>query len=145
MTPMTTRRLIPVFLPWLLLIAVGLASAWLRYDFIEPADLAHQCDKGNAHIPASCGLRAAIVVGFNSYGFGIAALIAMLVALFSKKQGLAWLAAALGMFALTLYCYYAGAVALLVGCLRLLRLQADGMAAPVGVDRPGDRQVQAKP
>lgn len=142
---MTTRRLISVLLPWLLLVAVGLASAWLRYDFIEPAGLAHQCDEGNAHIPASCSLRAAIVVGFNTYSFGVIALISMLVALFSKKPGLAWLAAALGMFALTLYCYYAGAIALLVGCLRLLRLQADGVTAPVGVDGPRDRQVQAKP
>jgi hypothetical protein len=145
MTPMTTRRLIPTLLPWLLLIAVALASAWLRYDFIEPADLAHQCDAGNAQIPASCGLRAAIVVGFNTYGFGVAALVAMLAALLSKKTGLAWLAAALGMFALTMYCYYAGAIALLIGCLRLLRLQANGMTPPVGVDGPRNRQVQAKP
>jgi len=142
---MTTRRLIRILLPWLLLVAVALASAWLRYDFIEPADLAHQCDKGNAHIPASCGLRAAIVVGFNTYGFGVAALIAMLVALFSRQRAMAWLAAALGMFALTLYCYYAGAVALLVGCLRLVRLQANSMAMPVDVEGPRDRQVQAKP
>ncbi|HTV84909.1 MAG TPA: hypothetical protein VME63_05870 [Dyella sp.] len=137
--------MIRILLPWLLLVAVALASAWLRYDFIEPADLAHQCDKGNAHIPASCGLRAAIVVGFNTYGFGVAALIAMLVALFSRQRAMAWLAAALGMFALTLYCYYAGAVALLVGCLRLVRLQANSMAMPVDVEGPRDRQVQAKP
>ncbi|WP_147292920.1 hypothetical protein [Dyella psychrodurans] len=142
---MTTRRLIPVLLPWLLLAVVGLSAAWLRFDFIEPPALAHLCDEGNANVPASCSFRAAVVMGFNTYGFGIAALIAMLVALFSKKPAIAWLGAALGLFALIMYCYYAGAVALLVGCLRLVRLQANGMAMPVDVDGQGNHQVQAKP
>jgi hypothetical protein len=142
---MTIRRLIPILLPWLLLVAVGLAASWLRYDFIEPPALAHQCDEGNAHMPASCGFRAAVVTGFNTYSFGVVALIAVLIALFSRKQAMAWLATALGLFALIMYCYYAGAIALLVGCLRLVRLQANGMAAPVDVNRPGNRQVQAKP
>jgi hypothetical protein len=142
---MTTRRLIPFLLPWLLLVVVGLAAAWLRYDFIEPPVLAHLCDEGNAHVPASCGFRAAVVTGFNTYTFGVVALIAMLIALFSRKQAIAWLAAALGLFALIMYCYYAGAVALLVGCLRLVRLQANGMTAPVDVNGPRNHQVQAKP
>jgi hypothetical protein len=140
---MTTKRLTPILLPWLLLAVAGFATAWLRYDFIEPPALAHLCDDSNG--PASCGLRTAIVIGFNTYGFGIAALIVTLIALFSKKPAIAWLASALGLFALIMYCYYAGAIALLIGCLRLVRLQANGMAAPVDVYRPGDRQVQAKP
>lgn len=142
---MTTRRLAPILLPWFLLAVVGLAAAWLRYDFIEPPALAHLCDEGNAHMPASCAARTFIVVGFNSYGFGIAALIAMLLALFSKKTAVAWLAAALGLFAVIMYCYYGGAVALLVGCLRLVRLQANGMPAPRSVNGPGNRKVEAKP
>jgi hypothetical protein len=47
-----------------------------------------------------------------------------------KKPIVAWLAAALGMFAVIMYCYYAGAVALLIGCLRLLRLQVSRVTAP---------------
>lgn len=125
---MTTKRLTLTVLPWLLIAAVGLLTAWLRYGFIEPPALAHWCDEGNP--AASCGIRSLIVLGFNSYGFGIAALAATALALLLKKNFVAWLAAALGMFALILYCYYAGAVALLIGCLRLLRLQVNRMAAP---------------
>lgn len=125
---MTVKRLIPVLLPWLLIIVVGLLSAWLRYSFIEPPALAHRCDDGN--IPAWCGLRHWLVIGFNSYSYGVAAIAATVLALFLKKPAVAWLAAALGLFAVTLYCYYAGAAALLIGCLRLLRLQANRMATP---------------
>ncbi|MBE1159359.1 hypothetical protein [Dyella acidiphila] len=125
---MTAKRLTPTILPWLLIALIGLLSAWLRYGFVEQAAMAHLCD--DVHKPASCGVRTFIVFGFNTYGFGIVALVATALALLFKKTFVAWLAAALGMFALILYCYYAGAVALLIGCLRLLRLQINRMAAP---------------
>jgi hypothetical protein len=140
---MTTKRLVFIFLPWITIAVVGVLSAWLRYGFIEPPALAHLCDDRNG--PASCGLRQFIVTGFNSYGFGFAALAITLLALIWKKPALAWLAAALGMFALIMYCYYAGAVALLIGCLRLLRLQANRMATPVDEHRQSNRKVQAQP
>ncbi|GLQ99517.1 hypothetical protein [Dyella mobilis] len=140
---MTTKRLISIVLPWLLIVVVGLLSSWLRYDFIEPAGLAHLCDEGLSNRPASCGFRHFVVLGFNSYGFGIAALIATALALMLKKPAVAWLAAAIGLFALTLYCYYAGAIALLVGCLRLVRLQANRMPAPRNQYGHGNRQVKA--
>jgi hypothetical protein len=124
---MTAKRL-SILLPWLLIVVIGLLTAWLRYGFIEPPVLAHLCDDGNK--PASCGVRAFIVIGFNSYGFGVAALVATLLAMIMKKPIVAWLAAALGMFAVIMYCYYAGAVALLIGCLRLLRLQVSRVTAP---------------
>lgn len=140
---MTARRLLTL-LPWLLIIAIGLLSAWLRYGFIELAPLAHRCDDANA--PMWCGARQFIVIGFNSYGFGIAALLVTVPALILEKPWLACLAAALGVFALTLYCYYAGAVALLVGCLRLVRLQANAaMATPRHPHRQGDGKVQSQP
>jgi hypothetical protein len=142
---MTAKRTIHALLPWLLLVIVGFATAWLRYGFIEPAALAHMCDKGNANIPASCGFRHAVVIGFNTYSFGFAALIVTAIALVSKNRFIAWLAAALGVFALIIYCYYAGAVALLVGCLRFLRLQANGMSTPVDPHRHGNRNVQTQP
>jgi hypothetical protein len=139
---MTIKRLLPLVLPWLLIVVVGLLSAWLRYGFIEPPTLAHLCDEGNANRPASCGAREFIVLGFNSYGFGYVALLATALAMVLKKPAVACLAAALGIFALTMYCYDAGAIALLVGCLRLVRLQADHVPAPGNQHRHGNRQVE---
>jgi energy-coupling factor transporter transmembrane protein EcfT len=141
---MSARRLFPIVLPWLLLLAVGLFTAWLRYGFIEPPELAHRCDDANG--PAWCGVRAAIVIGFNSYGFGIAAIIVTALSLIWKKPWLAWLAAALGALAVILYCFYAGAFALLVGSLRLVRLQTNSaMMTPRHPHRRGNRQIQAQP
>jgi hypothetical protein len=142
---MTAKRLISLSWPWLLIMVIGLLTTWLRYGFIEPADLAHQCDPGLPNRPASCGFRQFIVFGFNSYGFGMAALIATALALLLRKQAMAWLAAALGVFAVILYCYYAGAIALLIGCLRLLRLQANRMPAPSHQHGHADRQIKAQP
>jgi hypothetical protein len=140
---MTAKRLISLSWPWLLIVVIGLLSAWLRYGFIEPPVLAHMCDDGNK--PSSCGVREFIVIGFNNYSFGIAALIATALALVMKKPAVALLAAALGMFAVIMYCYYAGALALLIGCLRLLRLQADRMPAPGDQYGYGNRQVKTQP
>ena len=56
----------------------------------------------------------------------------------------AWLAAATGLFALILYCFVPGALALLIGSLRLVRLQST-TAAPLDPYRGGKRQVQAQP
>ena len=141
---MSVKRIFPFTLPWLVLVAVGLFAAWLRYGFIQPPELAHLCDDGNK--PAWCSLREVIVIGFNTYGYGIAAIIAMILALIWRKTWLAALAAMLGLFALTLYCYVPGAIALLVGSLRLVRLQAAvAVAAPSHPYRRGDRQVQAQP
>jgi len=92
-------------LPWLLLIVVGVFSAALRYGVVEPSAVVQLCESG--HGPWWCNARQAIVVGFLNNGFGIAAL-----------------AAAFGAFALEMYCFEAGALALLIGCLRLLRIQA---------------------
>jgi hypothetical protein len=142
---MTAKQTVQTLLPWLLLVLIGLVAAWLRYDFIEPAALAHMCDAGNATIPASCGFRHAVVFGFNTYTFGFVALAGMAIALLSKNRFLAWLAAALGVFAVIMYCYYAGALALLVGCLRFLRLQADRMPARIDPDRQRNRKIQTQP
>lgn len=137
------KRFGPIVLPWLLIVVVGMLAAWLRYGFIEPPTFGHACEDGNA--PSWCWARQAVVIGFNTYGYGIAAIVVTVLAMIGKKPWLAALAAALGMFALTLYCYYAGAVALLVGCLRLLRLQANRMPAPRHPDRHGNRKVQPQP
>jgi len=106
-------------MPWLLLVAAGALAAWLRYGLIEPPALAHRCDGGAG--PAWCPWRTLAVRGFLSYAYGYAALAAAALALLWKRAFAAWLAAALGLLALVVYCPDAGALALLVGSLRLPR------------------------
>ena len=128
-------------LPWLLLLAVALAAAWLRYGLIESSAIGQQCGAG--HVPAWCHWRQVLVLGFLHNVYGIAALAAAALALWRPRLGLAWLAAALGIFALELYCFEAGALALLIGSLRLLRLQA--RLPPRDQHRHGQQQVHAQP
>ncbi|WP_458070382.1 hypothetical protein [Rhodanobacter sp. BL-MT-08] len=109
-------------LPWLLLVFIGVLSAVLRYGVVEPSAIVELCESGRG--PWWCTARQAIVLGFLNNDFGIAALIAAALALLWKQPWAAWLAAALGAFALEMYCFEAGALALLIGCLRLLRIQA---------------------
>ena len=108
--------------PWLLLLATGVFAAALRYGVIEPSAAAQLCESG--HGPAWCAARQWLVLGFLNNTYGIAALVAAALALALKQPSAAWLAAALGAFALEMYCFEAGALALLIGCLRLLRIQA---------------------
>jgi len=129
-------------LPWLLLALIAALAAWIRYGLIEPAAIGHLCEAA-ATAPAWCQGRQMLVLGFLSYGYGWAALAFAASALVWKHPASAWLAAAGGVLALQLYCFEAGAFALLVGCLRLIRLQAD--AAPADEDGNGDRQVQTQP
>ena len=142
---MTAARRWTLALPWLALVLAGLLAAWLRYGVIEYAVLAQQCT-GTAQ-PMWCALRQLLVLGFLGGGYGYAALVVLAGALLWRSRTSAWLAAALGLIALQLYCYETGAFALLAGCLLLLRRQAHALAmtAPGAQDRPGQRQVQAKP
>jgi hypothetical protein len=110
-------------LPWAVIIVVALAAAWLRYGFIEPSDMAHACEGASA--PWWCETRTLIVQGFLSYGYGYVAVLMALVALFWRNTTAAVLAASFGVIALQLYCYEGGALALLIGALRLARLQYD--------------------
>jgi hypothetical protein len=128
--------------PWLLLLLVALFTAWLRYGVIEPATMAQQC--GGDHAPWWCRWRQWLVLGFLHDVYGIAALLATALALLWKRAWLAWLAAALGVTALQLYCFESGALAVLIGCLRLLRLQAT-RAVPVAQHRHGQQQVHSQP
>jgi hypothetical protein len=128
--------------PWLALLLVALLGAWLRYGVVEPGSMAQQCGAG--HAPWWCPWRQALVLGFLHNVYGIAALIATALALLWKRRWLAWLAAALGIVALQLYCFESGALAALIGCLRLIRLQADGLP-PRRPHRHGQQQVQSQP
>ena len=119
------NRWLRLALPWLTLASVALAAAIVRYGVIEPPAVAHLCTAGGA--PGWCAWRQWAVLGFLGYGYGYAALTAAFLALVTRHPLAAWLAAAMGFTAMVLYCVEAGAFALLVGALRLLRAQADGV------------------
>jgi hypothetical protein len=135
-------------LPWLLLLSFGLVAAALRYHLIESRDLADLCGSGGDS--PWCDARRLLILGFFHRAYDISvyggvALAVTLIALCSKQIWIAWLAATLGIFALQLYCFEPGAAALLLGCLRLLRLQAASRMAPGEQHRQRDQQVQAQP
>ena len=127
---------------WLALLAVTALAAWLRYGLVESSAIGQLCSAG--HAPWWCRWRQWLVLGFLNDVYGIAALAATALALLQNRTWLAWLAAALGMFALLLYCFESGALALLLGSLRLLRLQAP-RALPLDQHRYGQQQVEAQP
>ncbi len=130
-------------MPWLLLLLVGIAAAVVRFELIESSAIGQLCSSD--HAPGWCKLRTALVLGFLNHVYGVAALVGAALALLSRRRALAWLAAALGIFALQLYGAETGALALLIGSLRLLRLQADARAAPSQQHRRGQQQVQGQP
>lgn len=133
--------------PWLLVLVVAAAATWLRYGLIESSAIGQQC--ASAQAPWWCEARQWVVLGFLNHVYGIAALIAAMVALCSKQLWLAWFAAALGAFAVQLYCVETGALAWLIGSLRLLRLQANWLArerdTPIEPHRQREQQIQAQP
>lgn len=138
------KRAWPQALAWAGLVLVASLAAALRYGMVEPPTAAHLC--AAAAPPAWCGLRELVVRGFISNAFGYAALAATALALAWRHRASAWIAAACGFFALVLYCFQAGALALLIGCLLLLRTRPAGrMAAPGGEDGRGQQQVQQQP
>ena len=127
--------------PWLALAVIGMAAAWLRYGLIESSAIGQQCAAVSS--PLWCIWRQWLVLGFLDDVYGVVALVTAGVAIFSRRVGVAWLAAALGLFALVLYCFQSGAVALLIGSLRLLRVQAQ--MPPTEQDGPRQRDIQRQP
>lgn len=132
-------------LPWLLLIVTGLIAAALRYGLIESRSVVAHCSTADPAV--WCAVRQTLVQGFQHNVYGIVGLLFGAVALWRRSPWLAWLAAASGLWALQLYCFQAGALALLIGSLRLLRLQARARSRmpPVQQHRQRDHQVQSQP
>jgi hypothetical protein len=116
-------------LAWAVIVVAALGATLVRYDFIEPSDVAHACDGDTG--PWWCGTRTLVVQGFLSYGYGYAAVLAAFVALLWRSTFAAVLAASLGVIALQMYCYEGGALGLLIGTLRLVRIQYEQLRAPV--------------
>ena len=133
-------------LAWGGLVATGLLAAWLRYGLIEPAEVARQC-AATTTAPVWCDVRQWLVQRFLDDSYGIAALAMTALALLWRRGATAWCAAALGFVALQLYCFQAGAMALLVGCLLLVRQRSDTVAAapPGQQQRSGEHQVHPQP
>ena len=129
-------------LPWLVLLAVGLGAMALRFGLIESSAIGQFCSNSD---PWWCSVRTALVLGFLHNVYGVVALITAALALVSRRLALAWLAAALGVFAMQLYGVETGALAVLIGSLRLLRLQADARGTPVEQDRQRQQEVQSQP
>lgn len=148
------NRAVRLTLPWLSLIVIGVLAYALRYLLIESPDVAHTCDTSASF---ECMVRHATVMGFVLGGvrlsafsvyqmgiYGWVALVCALLALFWKTPAIAWLSAVTGVVAVILYCFVPGAFALLVGCLRLVRL-LPARAAPWDHHRSGGGDVHAQP
>ena len=120
-----------LILSWLSLIVIGVAAYALRYALVESPDVANACETS---LTFECSARHVAVMGFilgRTFGYqmgiyGWVALAAAALALGWKKPFAAWLSAATGLVAVILYCFAPGAFALLIGCLRLVRLQSTG-------------------
>lgn len=143
------KRTLTLVLPWLLLLALAAVPLALRYLLVESPEVARVCDTGHS---LACTVRHATVLGFISGNvgglrigvFGWVSLAAMALALWRPRVATAWLAAATGLFAVVLYCVDPGALALLVGCLCLVRAQS-GRAPPRDECRQPQREVGAQP
>lgn len=128
---------------WAIVLLAGAAAAAVRYGFIEPPGLGERCTEAGPHAPAWCAWRELIVQGFLHDVYGVAALVAVAFALLHPRRWSACLAAAMGLVATELYCYETGALALLAGCLLLVR---QGDPARSGQpDRQRRQDVQPQP
>ena len=128
-------------LPWMLLLMVAVGAVAVRCLVIQPSSIEEFC--GATQPPVWCTPRRWLVQGFLGYGYGIAALMATTLALLHRRVATFWLAAALGAFALAMYCENSGAFALLLGCLGLLRQQA--CTLPGNQHRHGKQHVEPQP
>ncbi|GEM_PF-5468318 len=125
-------------------LAVFLALAlWLRVGYIESAATAHRCLAGMHGL--GCLARHMAVVAFGSGALRMGAAGLALLALIWKHPLSAWLAALAGGIALVLYSPEIGAAALLVGSLRLVRLQHESAAQPGHDDGRREQSVAQEP
>jgi len=138
---MPIRPILRALVPWLLIAAAGGVAAAVRFLFIEPAAIGETCE---AHAALWwCSLRLVLVQGFYYNIYGWTAVALAIASLAVRRQWLAVLAAALGAYAMVLYCVELGSFALLVGILREARIRAD--RSPLDKNSRGQQHVHATP
>lgn len=116
--------------------AFGLA-ALARYGWIEPAAAAQWCNAADPSL--ACRLRDVLIAIFLREGFGWAALVVALLALVTRRAGLALAGACLGAVGLVLYSFEPAAVASLLSALVLARSMV-GRAQRSGQQHAGGEQ-----
>lgn len=109
--------------PWLLLLGCVALAAWLRLGLIEQPPLAHACLQAGGQ-DTLCTVRDATIWLFMTPTLTVATVAALVLMLLWRHPLAAGLSAALGIFALTLYCVYPGVIAVVLGVLRLARCQS---------------------
>lgn len=109
---------------WAWSIGILAMTMALRYAVVEPETIGQLCSSDGA--PWSCGLRAVVIGIFASGTLGLVAIVAGVVATFSRSSTWALVALCLGIAGLVLYAFEAGAVACLLGGLVLARAVAAG-------------------
>lgn len=97
-------------------IAFGIAY---RYLVVQQHWIGHICDAGGG--PWWCHARQAIILFFQSSGFGIVALIAGLVALFLRYRSMTMLALFAGGAGLVLYNAETAGIGFVLGLIAALR------------------------
>ena len=138
---MPIRPTLRALMPWLLIAAAGGLAAAVRFLFIEPAAIGETCEAQAALW--WCSLRLLLVQGFYYNIYGWTAVALAIASLAVRRQWLAVLAAAIGVYAMVLYCVELGSFALLVGVLREARLRAGG--SPFDENGRGQQHVHAAP
>lgn len=120
------------------------AAVWVRFGLIENGAVANACFALHGGAP-SCIARAAAISASQRGWLTLAAVLTLALALFWKHPLTAWFAVAAGGVALALYSDEAGAAALLVGVLRLVRAQLDARGGPRQQHRRSEQQVAEHP
>lgn len=124
-------------------IVIALAL-WIRFDLIENGAVANACFALHGDSPR-CVLRMAAIAASQRGWLTLAAAIALVLALLWKHPSSAWLAIAAGGVALALYSAEAGAAALLIGVLRLVRLQLNARGGPGHQHRNREERIAERP
>jgi hypothetical protein len=112
--------LMAVIRPWILAALAVLALAMVvRFLVIEPRGIGIACL--SAPVPWWCGPRDVVVAISRRGGWGMAALLAGILALITGWRPLAMTAFALGLWGIVLYNAGAAAFGLIFGLLKLVR------------------------
>ncbi len=113
--------------PWLAAALVCVAAILVRQFLIQPPHIGHTCDAATLSLPAPgpwwCSARAAFIMTYAWGGLNGACWVLTLAALAFRREAIAALALAVGLFAIVMYSYEAGAVAITIGALVLARAQ----------------------